>query len=604
VTRTQWEARFSPTAAQVNQARNWLRSQGFTVGQVSKDRLTIAARGTAAQVERAFGTGLGKYRVMGQTVRLASGDMSVPTSLSGVVAGAVGINQYVAKPAIAGNPDLTSGVRNTAATESTSPFPPPPPLDRFPTPPCSNYYAQKNKTLTPPFGNGYPNAVPEVVCGYKPGQMRSAYGVTSAATGTGTTVAIIDAFGSATIRKDAATYFAQNDPGNPFSKATFQQVDALPFDDQSLCDASSWLVEQAIDVEAVHAMAPDAHILYVGAQDCVGGLFNAEQAVIDNGAADVVTNSWSDAAGDLLDDTATHTAFDDLFMLADSTGMTIQFSTGDDGDNFNLAGVSAPAYPSSSPFVTGVGGTTLEVGASGQRVGELGWDTGRSFFCGANVVNLICSPSQQNTWLPASADGASGGYTSYFYTQPNYQRGIVPDTLSERNSPFLGPVRTRVIPDISLDADPGTGYLIGLTETNPDGSVAYNQPRYGGTSLASPLLAGLVADADQASGGVDVGFVNPTLYRLDVTRPSTIRDILPAGKQGNWRNDFASTYISGVKGFMPSFRELYYRGPEVYCDGTGNCARRPETLTVTKGYDGLTGLGSPGTGFIAALAGL
>jgi hypothetical protein len=55
---------------------------------------------------------------------------------------------------------------------------------------------------------------------------------------------------------------------------------------------------------------------------------------------------------------------------------------------------------------------------------------------------------------------------------------------------------------------------------------------------------------------------------------------------------------------MPSFRQLYYRGPEVYCDGTGNCASRPETLTVTRGYDGLTGLGAPGTGFIAAVAGL
>jgi hypothetical protein len=50
-------------------------------------------------------------------------------------------------------------------------------------------------------------------------------------------------------------------------------------------------------------------------------------------------------------------------------------------------------------------------------------------------------------------------------------------------------------------------------------------------------------------------------------------------------------------------RELYFKGPEVYCDGTGNCAKRPNTLSAAKGYDSLTGLGSPGNGFIAALSG-
>ena len=98
--------------------------------------------------------------------------------------------------------------------------------------------------MTPPFGNGYPKYVPNVVCGYKPGQYRSAYGVGTTDTGKGVTVAIIDAYGSATIASDATRYFNMNDLGNPFSKANFSQILATPFDDQSECDASSWLVDR------------------------------------------------------------------------------------------------------------------------------------------------------------------------------------------------------------------------------------------------------------------------------------------------------------------------------------------------------------------------
>ena len=82
---------------------------------------------------------------------------------------------------------------------------------------------------------------------------------------------------------------------------------------------------------------------------------------------------------------ATRTAYNDIFMLAATTGMTIQFSSGDNGDNFNLFGFSSPDFPPSSPFVTAVGGTSLQVGSNGQQMGQLGWATGRSFKCTANV---------------------------------------------------------------------------------------------------------------------------------------------------------------------------------------------------------------------------
>jgi subtilase family serine protease len=286
--------------------------------------------------------------------------------------------------------------------------------------------------------------------------------------------------------------------------------------------------------------------------------------------------------------------------------MTIQFSSGDSGDNFELVDLPVPDYPTESPYVTSVGGTSLQIGARGQRIGELGWDTGRSYLCTANIQAARgCSPL--NTWEPASFDGGSGGYTSYTYTQPFYQAGVVPASLSERNSQYVGPVPTRVVPDISADADPGTGYLIGLHQTLPNGNAEYTTTRYGGTSLASPLLAGIVADADQAAV-VPVGFINPDIYRLDQTRPSSIYDVLPEPSlEGNFRQDYAGPIGAGLgtSGFADSFRELYYSGPETFCDPTtGSCSSIPETQSAAKGYDSLTGLGSPGTNFVNALAGV
>jgi subtilase family serine protease len=602
LTAAQWEARFSPTAEQLAQAESWLKSEGFTVGAVSKDRLTIAASGTAAQVQSAFGTTLANYRVAGHTVRQAKTNMSVPTSIAGIVAGAMGVNQEPARPAVkAADPDLP-GSSKVSSTPAATPgqFPPPPPAF-ITSPPCGAYYNAGSTTLNPPFGNGYPATVPDIVCGYKPPQLRSAYGVTPAATGKGTTIAIVDAYGSGTIRADARRYFSMNDASNPFSKAHFSQILATPFDQEDVCDASGWATEQAIDVESSHGMAPDANILYVGAQDCFDdALLAADQTVIDNGLANVITNSWGDLGGDLLADAATRAAFDDEFLLADATGITVLFSSGDDGDDFAELGFSSADYPASSPLVTAVGGTSLKIDANGNRTGELGWATGRSFLCTRNLVNVLCDASQLNTWTPASLDGASGGYTSYTYLQPFYQAPVVPTALSERNSPIFGPVPFRVVPDISLDADPGTGFLIGYTETFPGGAQKYGQTRYGGTSLASPILSGVVADADQAAG-VPVGFINPDIYRM-AGNAAAVTDILPTGKQGNYRVDYANQLFPGVEDKAISFRELYFSGQETFCDATGNCASRTFPMTVTKGYDSLTGLGGIGPDFIADLA--
>jgi subtilase family serine protease len=196
--------------------------------------------------------------------------------------------------------------------------------------------------------------------------------------------------------------------------------------------------------------------------------------------------------------------------------------------------------------------------------------------------------------------GAAADSPATNYAQPYDQAPVVPASLALRNEGIIGPTPTRVVPDISLDADPSTGFLIGMHEIFPNGTDAYGQTRYGGTSLASPLLAGVIADADQTAGS-PVEFINPAIYPLDA-KSGAIDDILPGGKQADYRVDHADTYVADAKGYIQSFRELTYEGVITYCDETGNCATRPTTLSTAKGYNSMTGLGSIGPDFIANLS--
>jgi subtilase family serine protease len=593
----QWVSRYAPTSSAVAKAKSWLRANHFTITSIPKDRLFIAASGTALRVERTFGVKLGYYMVTGHKVRLASGPLSIPASMSGVVTGAAGVNQSVATP----------GLTQVGATKSARPAQEPAPPAGFRNPqPCSRYWGQKTDTAdSTSLYAPYTGPLPYDICGYKPAQLRGAYGLAhSVATGTngkGVTIAIVDAYDSPTLLTDAQQYFTMNDASHPLSSTQFTNIEPATVGNEGVCAASGWFAEQALDVEASHSMAPGANIQFVGAQDCFdNNLLAAENTAITNGAS-VVSNSWGDAVGDLFEDAAAKQAFDTTFMLAASTGVSIMFSSGDAGDNFADFGLAAPDYPASSPLVTAVGGTSLEVSASRSRAAEYGWSTAKQTLCAPATAPPTCgsatTPIGKLNW-----QAGDGGGTSYTYTQPYYQAPVVPQALALRNEALFGPVPLRVIPDISMDADANTGMLIGLTQTFPDG-VKYGQFKEGGTSLASPLLAGVIADADQAAG-IPLGFLNPVLYKAYTQTPSAFFDVnAPTNPDAAAvvRVDYANT-VDASNGYLVSVRAINYAGPETYCDGTGNCATRNVTLTTTNGFDSLTGLGSVGSRFVGVLS--
>jgi subtilase family serine protease len=545
-------ARFAPTAATVSAVRNWLHGQGLELLGEPANNLYVEATGTASQIASTFGVDLGIYKVHGMELRAADRDLTVPASVASVVSGVIGVDQsetLLQPKHISADPNVKvgAGFRNA--------------------PPCSAYWAQKLDTTDPPYGGGFPDPLPYAPCGYTPPQMRSAYGVgalvDSGHTGASATVAIIDAYASPTIFEDASTYAQRHDPAHPLTKAQFSQLVFKPnkkLAGAKQCDATGWYGEETLDVEAVHAMAPGAHILYVGGRDCNDASLDvALDAIVAGHLAQIVSNSYGDAGEDIP--ASTIAEFQRIAIQAAAEGIGVYFSSGDDGDEAANLGHPAADFSATSPWVTAVGGTSLGVGADGSTVLQTGWETGKSTLDAGTYT-----PPPPGDFLYGS-----GGGTSTLFHEPAYQSGVVPARLANVNRAFPG----RVVPDISMDGDPNTGFLVGQTQKFPDrlGGVQYDEYRIGGTSLSSPLFAGLMALADDLTGSVH-GFINPSLYSLEGT--AAITDVTHV-KAADVRVDYNNS-VDAKKGTTTSVRTFDFRGL---------------TISTTPGYDNTTGLGVP-----------
>ena len=630
LTTAEWEQLFSPTQGTAQTVSSWLRSQGISVLGVTPDRMTIHASASAATVEHAFGVSLGEYRHAGHALRLAGSALNLPAGLASLVSGVVGVDQTLATPsAITGAEVLGSdgeGEAEAPEAESAAPAAQPtlagaseepivPAGFRNP-PPCSGYYGEKRATTLPGYGVGWSWPLPWVVCGYVPAQLQGAYSlagpIASGVNGKGVTVAVVDAYASPTLQKDAEEYSRRNQSSALLSSSDFSEMLPSKYSEQALCRPSVWSTEQTLDVEAVHAMAPGTNILYVGGESCVNAvLFETVQKIVDGDLAQVITDSWGIAGGELpLGEPVSGSereAFDNVLMMAGTTGIGVQFSAGDEGSNFANLGINVPDYPSVSPYATSVGGTTLEVSKGATRTAEFGWSTSRSLLCTRLLSELELPGCTRwlNTWDPGSPgayDYGGGGGTAYDYAEPEYQVGVVPAALAARNSRITGEAN-RVEPDISVDGDPSTGMKIGQTQAFANG-VYYDEYRLGGTSLSSPLMAGIMAVADQAAGG-PLGFINPLLYKLrgesPALAPGAFYDVLAAGKRAMVRNDYLNSE-SAEAGLLTSVRGIGYEGLEAYCSGTEECVVQNVALHATPGFDSMTGVGSPGPGFMQSLA--
>jgi subtilase family serine protease len=531
----QFRSRFAPSASQVGSVRTWLAQQGFDVTYTPSNNHYVAAEGSVAQADSAFATTIKTYAVNGKHVRSPSGDVSIPSSLAGVVSGVVGLDDsatFVGPDAVAdGNAPPSEGFRNA--------------------PPLSDYWAQ---LLSPyAFPSGFTAlslpSVPWTVRGYTPQQIKSAYQIPTTLDGRGQTVAIIDAYASPTILQDVNTWSTRR--GLPtMSPSQLTQVVApgtyrRPQNPKQ--DPQGWYGEETLDVEAVHGMAPAAKIVYVGAPNNYQDLDAAMNHVVDRHLADIVTNSYGFPtellpAGFLK-------PMNDTLIQAAAEGIGVYFSSGDNGDETSNVGYATPDFPASSPWVTAVGGTSLGVGADGSRAVETGWGTS-NYNC--DQTTLACT---RTGWLY----GAGGGVSRVF-AEPSYQ--------TQAGLKLTG----RGVPDVAAVGDPQTGYLVGQTQTFPDGAY-YDEYRLGGTSLASPLFAGIIALAQQQAGQ-SFGFANPRFY-ANASKFYDVTSVKTAVARRNYVNSVDAS--AGTADVLRTFDD--YSGSP--------------TQHTNPGWDKVTGLGTP-----------
>jgi subtilase family serine protease len=132
-----------------------------------------------------------------------------------------------------------------------------------------------------------------------------------------------------------------------------------------------------------------------------------------------------------------------------------------------------------------------------------------------------------------------------------------------------------------MDGDPTTGMLVGETQSFPKGVIAYDEYRIGGTSLSSPLFAGMTALALQHAGGGGAGLLNNAIY----SHLGSFTDVAGGPTdEGNIRVDYANS-VDASRGLLYSVRTF----------------NQDSSLSVGAGYDQVTGVGIPNTGWLTAL---
>lgn len=409
-------ATFGPSTASVDAVTSYLQSQGFTGVTASSNNLLVTASGTAAQAEKAFDTTLTAYSLDGATVFANSSAAKVPSSLSGTVVGVLGLNDvFKATP-----------VPVAKGTQATT--------------------------------------LPNVVDEYTPQGFQKAYEATGVATGSKTAIATVAAGALTTPIANLRTEEKAN--GLPKVPVTVESAGIKGV------NTATDNVEWDLDSQYATGMADDvSHFYYYDAttlaDSTLAKTFNLfasqdKAKALSASLGECEVEAYLD--GSMLVD-------DEVFAEAAAQGQTVFASSGDTGAGCAVEGTngvpdSGPPmvnYPAASPYVVGVGGTTLTTNSTG-------------------------SYDMETSWV------AGGGGLSQFEYRPSWQADVMPLTD--------GKTGDRGVPDIAMDANPTTGAEV-YTTTGSEG--------VGGTSLSAPLALGAWARIESTYGN-RLGFASPTLY--------------------------------------------------------------------------------------------
>jgi subtilase family serine protease len=398
--------------------------------------------------------------------------------------------------------------------------------------------------------------------GLTPQQMRGAYGVASlnfngiTGDGSGETIAILDPGDDTGLVNSTSSSFSSSDlaifdryyglPDPPsFTKEGFTDpTTGSPQLTTNLPAAGTGDDEISLDVEWAHVMAPKANILLVEGSPDFSDIFNGVLAV-DNAPASMhvcaLSMSFGGSESGTLSSTANAEGVDGYYF--DNAGLAYVASAGDSGayGTGNSTSTITSQYPAASSNVLAVGGTTLNVSGNSYS-SETTWGNGTS----------------------SGTNGGGGGGFSIYEPQPPYQVGKVNGLTTT----------SRAYPDISLEANPNTGVSI------------YDSPDYGtgtgwfpaslggivgGTSLSSPLMAGLIADADQGRALKGLAPLNSSGGSVTASNPN-----------GNSSALDVHTLLYGLGYSNSDFHDV-----------TSGSSIGPTSYGPKTGYDLSTGIGSP-----------
>jgi subtilase family serine protease len=594
----QIQSRHAPQTQAAAVVSDFLRSKGLTVTEVGPNNFYVRAAGSAAVVESAFKVKLHRYASQGQVFHANTAGPSLPDAVAPFVASVGGLSNLGARNLIAHANFPRSTLARASDVEGLQAAPvavTAQPNGLFFSaqcflPPTSETFTSSGVTATyegtrygQPISNTAVGKLPP--CGYQPSDIASAYNLNplyqAGLDGRGETIAIVDAFGSKTIRQDAATFAAAM--GLPPVDLT---IIGTSTETTFSTDANaSWASETTLDVEWVHAIAPGAKIiLVVTPTNSFDDLFAGIVTAINQPGVVAVSNSWGGV--EIGTSPPIRQSTDSIFKLAGAKGISVNFSSGDSGDEAVNLGFADVDWPASSPFVTAIGGVSLALDHNKRMLFQTAW--------GNNITEIADTVAKGSPPIdPPNSEGfdfGSGGGVSDVYPQPAFQR-------------HLGGQR-RLVPDISWLADPFTGVEIIFTaDAMGDQSIEV----IGGTSLACPMFSGLWGIANQRAGH-PLGQAAPRLYNLPDNAITDVRAFSADNVTGvitdsqGTSNYSASELAEPLQG-VQTFLSALYNSPFstrwfVLTFGTDS------TLQAGPGYDLATGLGTPnGVEFVEAFAG-
>ncbi len=478
---------------------------------VYADNLDINLTGTAGQFNKAFGIVLKNMQYLGRTFHGAQEAPQLPSYLTGPVLAVLGLTNYsnfstniTKAPA-----SVIKKLPNTATSESSS---------------------------APPAGWETPQMVEQQ------------YDVTPLLNkgdiGQGQTLGIVTL--ASVNPSDAYRYWKAYGISSKPNRISLVNVDGgagAP----SLASGSD---ETTVDVEQSGALAPGANIIVYQAPNTDYGFADAFAQAISDNKVGSLSVSWGES-----EDAVNYTiaqgqespnyaqVFNELFEEAAAQGISSFAATGDFGayQAYSDLGTTdlSIGSPADSPYVTAAGGTTLPTTAT-NLLGALGINIPQQRAWGWDYLFPLWQEfgaANEQTWAEENIGGSNGGYSTIF-PEPSYQYGVqgvnhfsavqwftpINNNTSWSFNPNPPVVQgenqgKRAIPDLSMNADPITGYTVYSTlfdNSSFNGPWAY---AYGGTSFVAPQLNGISALIDQAVGG-RVGFWNPQIYHF-ATQPNS-----------------------------------------------------------------------------------